>query len=116
MAIHTELPIYKSTYALFDVITDLAKHMPRDFKQSIGSKLRDECIEIVSLIFRANVSRDKSEHSLSLVERIQVCELMLRLSRDKRLISTAQYAKAVELTSGIAKQANGWRRSAASVS
>jgi hypothetical protein len=27
--------------------------MPRDFKQSIGGKLRDECVEIVTLIFRA---------------------------------------------------------------
>lgn len=116
MAIHTELAIYKVAYALFDAIIDLTKNMPREFKQSIGGKLRDECIEIVSLIFRANVSREKSEHLLSLIERIQVCELLLRLSRDKRIISTGQYAKTIELTSNIAKQANGWRRSASSAS
>jgi hypothetical protein len=40
MALHTELPIYKQAYDLFDAITDLAKNMPRDFKASIlGSTL-----------------------------------------------------------------------------
>ena len=43
MALHTDLPIYKVAYDLLDAITDLAKNMPRDFKQSIGGKLR-ECL------------------------------------------------------------------------
>ena len=112
MAIHTQLPIYREAYRLFDVVMDLSKNMPRDFKQSIGSKLRDECIEILVLIFRANTMRDRAGYLLDLIERLQVAELLLRLSRDKRLISTKQYAAAAELTTSIGKQANGWRRSA----
>lgn len=114
MAIHTNLPIYKVAYDFLDVVTDLAKNMPRDFKQSIGGKLRDEAVEISVLIFRANVAQEKAPHLIELVERQQVVELLLRLSRDKRLISTGQYAKAIELTNSIGKQANGWRRSATS--
>lgn len=114
MALHTELPIYKVAYDLLDAITDLAKNMPRDFKQSIGGKLRDEGVEIVTLIFRANCAREKAPHLETLIERLQVAELLLRLSRDKRLISTGQYAKAIELTNKVGKQAGGWRRSAMS--
>jgi hypothetical protein len=114
MALHTELPIHKVAYDLLDAITDLARNMPRDFKQSIGGKLRDEVVEIVVAIFRANCARDKAPHLEALIERLQVAELMLRLSRDKRLISTGQYARAIQLTNSIGKQANGWRRSATS--
>jgi len=114
MALHTNLPIYKVAYDLLDIITDLAKNMPRDFKASIGGKLRDECVEIVVLIFRANVAKEKAPHLGTLIERLQVAELLLRLSRDKQLISTGQYAKAVELTTSVGKQAGGWRRSALS--
>jgi hypothetical protein len=114
MALHTDLPIYKVAYDLLDAITDLAKNMPRDFKQSIGGKLRDEGVEIVTLIFRANCAREKAPHLETLIERLQVAELLLRLSRDKRLISTGQYAKAIELTNKVGKQAGGWRRSAMS--
>ena len=112
MALHTNLPIYKVAYGLFDFGVDLAKNMPRDFKQSIGGKFRDECIEIMVLIFRANTATEKAPHLGILIERLQVAELLLRLSRDKRLISTGQYAKAVELTQSIGKQASGWRRAA----
>jgi hypothetical protein len=103
MALHTNLPIYKVAYDLLDIITDLAKNMPRDFKASIGGKLRDECVDIVVLIFRANVAREKAPHLGTLIERLQVAELLLRLSRDKRLISTGQYAKAIELTNPTAR-------------
>jgi hypothetical protein len=114
MALHTQLPIYKAAYDLLDVVTDLAKNMPRDFKASIGGKLRDEVVAVTILIFRANTARDKAPHLQGLTERLQVAELLLRLSRDKRLIAVKQYARAVDLTTSIGKQASGWRRSAMS--
>jgi len=110
MALHTNLPIYKVAYDLLGVVTELVKNMPRDFKSSIGGKISGECVEIVVLIFRANCARDKAPHIGDLIERLQVCELLLRLSRDKRLISTVQYAKAIELTNMVGKQAGGWRK------
>ena len=112
MALHTSLSIYKVAYSLFDVVTDLVKNMPRDFKRSIGEKISEESIEIMTLIFRANCAREKAPHLGELLERLQVIELLLRLSRDKKLISTGQYAKAIALTDSAGKQANGWRRSA----
>jgi hypothetical protein len=113
MAIHTELPIYKVAYDLLGVVIKLVKNMPREVKQSIGGKVRDECIEISTLVFRANVAQDKAPHLLELLERLQVAELLLRLARDHRFISTGQYAEAIALTGSIGKQANGWRKSAA---
>jgi hypothetical protein len=110
MATHTQLPIYKAAYDLLDVVTDLTKNMQRDFKRSIGEKINLECIEITILVFRANVAQEKEPYLLKLIERLQVIELMLRLSVDKRLISRAAYAKAIELSTSIGKQANGWRR------
>ncbi len=112
MATHTNLPIYKDAYALLDVVTDLVKNMARDFKRTIGEKITAECIEITVLVFRANVASDKGPHLLELLERLQVIELMIRLAMDKRLISKAAYATAVELTTSIGKQTNGWRRAA----
>lgn len=110
MAIHTALPIYKVAYDLLDVVTDLVKNMQRDFKRSIGEKINAECIEITVLVFRANVAQDKSPHLMELIERLQVIELLVRLAMDKRLISRVAYAKAVDLSTSIGKQANGWRR------
>jgi hypothetical protein len=114
MAVHTNLPIYREAYRLFGTIMDLQKNMPREFKPSVGFKLRDECIEILTLIFRANTMRDRAGHLLDLIERLGVVELLLRFACDRRLISKGQYAGAIQLTTSVGKQANGWRRAATS--
>jgi hypothetical protein len=84
MSLHTELPIYKDAYALLDLIVEITKHIPRDFKRLIGEKMREECLEITILIFRANIHRDKGPHLTDLLERQQVLELILRLARAAR--------------------------------
>jgi hypothetical protein len=113
MAIHTSLSIYQSAYSLLGLAADLVKNMPRDFKGSFGRKIHDECIEILVLIGRANAARDKVEHIENLLEHLQVAELLIRLARDKRFISTKQYAAAVEVTTEVGKQATGWKKHAA---
>jgi hypothetical protein len=112
MALHTELPIHKVAYDLAGLAIDLVKNMPREIKSVIGSELRDECLKLIVLIFRANVAADKRPHLAQLIERKEIVELLLRLSRDKRYISTGQYAAAIALTASIGKQANGWKKHA----
>lgn len=112
MANHTTLPIYKVAYDLLNVVTELVKNMPRDFKRSIGGKIADECVEIVVLIFRANCAEEKAPYLSDLIERLQVANLLLRLSKDKHLISVGQYAQAIELINSVGKQSVGWRKSA----
>ncbi len=114
MATHTELPISKVAYDLLIVATDLTKNMPRDFKASIGKEIRDECVRLTVLIFRANSAGDKTPYLDKLIERLQVVELLFRLSKDMRFISVTQYTRAIALTSSVGKQAGGWRKYAAS--
>ena len=103
------LPIYQLARDLTSLAADLTKNMPRDFKQSVGGKIRDECIDVATLVFRANVAADKAPHLLALLERLQVAELLLRLARDHRFISTGQYAAAIKMTGEIGRQASAWR-------
>lgn len=115
MALHHQLPIYKLASDLASLATDLIKNMPRDLKRTLGEKVLMECIDVTVLILRANVAqgRGKVPHIEQILERIQVIQLMLRLSVDKRLISTAQFARAVEITDSVGKQATGWKKNAA---
>lgn len=113
MALHTTLPIYKVTYDLLTLVTELTRNMSRDFKGTLGNDLRKECVDLVLLIYRANCETNKVPHLTALLERLLVVELTLRLSSDLHLISRGQYAKAIALTDQIGKQANGWRKKSA---
>lgn len=110
MAIHTQLPIYKVAYDLLNVAVDYVQSMPRPFKLAIGGRVSGLCVEVVLLIFRANCARNKTPHLDTLLERVEELQLLLRLCQDKRFISRGQYARAVELTTSVGKQAHGWRK------
>jgi hypothetical protein len=114
MAIHTQLPIYKLTYELMLLAMELIKNMRRDYKSSVGQKINAECLELSLLVYKANCARDKVPHLEMLLERLQVTELLFRLAVDLALVSKGQYAKAIELTGKIGRQANGWRKHSAS--
>lgn len=111
MALHTQLPIYKVAYDLLSISTDFVQNMPRSVKVVLGSRLRDLCLELVTLILRTNCAKNKVPHLDTLLERLEETQLLLRLCQDKRFISIKQYAKAVELTNSVGRQANGWRKS-----
>lgn len=115
MALHHELPIYKAAYDLLGMAVDLTRNIPRDFKRQLGDVMRDECVQMMVLIFRANVATHKTPHIEELLERLEVVNLLLRVFVDKRFISKPQYAQAIALTGSIGKQAGGWRKHSAAL-
>jgi len=109
MAQYKHLPIYKTTYELLEAVTRKTKDFPRDFKYSLGDKVRNECLELVVFIYKANTLRQKREDNLQqILERVQVIELMLRLSKDLRLLNVAAFSEIILLTDSLARQAQGW--------
>lgn len=58
MAQYQHLPIYKQTYDLLVRVTDITRGYPRDFKP-FASKLREQVMEVVLLIYRANAYRQR---------------------------------------------------------
>lgn len=80
MALHTQLPIYKVAYDLLSVATDYVQNMPRAFKAAIGGRVRDLCVDLVLLIFKANCAKNKVPLLDALLEKLE--ELNLVLTKD----------------------------------
>ena len=59
MAQYQHLPIYKVTYDLLVAVTAATKHFPRDFK-TFALRIREDVMDVVLLIYRANSSRARS--------------------------------------------------------
>lgn len=109
MAQYKHLPIYKTTYDLLEKVTKKTKNFPREYKYTLGDKIRNECIELVVFIYKANSFRDTRQDYLhKILERVQVIELMLRLSKDLRLFSVDHFSEIVQVTDSLARQAQGW--------
>lgn len=109
MAQYKHLPIYKTTYDLLQMVTEKTKNFPKDFKFSLGDKLRNECIDLVVLIYKTNsIQNGRKEYLKQMLEKLQVVELILRLSKDMRLINVKSFSEIVLLTDSLSRQSQGW--------
>jgi hypothetical protein len=95
---------------------EATKHMPRDFKSSIGTEIRKLCISMILSVMRANktLNASKVTHIDQVLEDVEVFNDLFRVCRDMRMVSTKVYARATEITGSIGRQAGGWRKSASS--
>jgi hypothetical protein len=59
MALYTKLPIYRTSYKLLKKVNVRIKTFPCDFKFTLGTQLRFECIDLVLDIYRANSISNK---------------------------------------------------------
>lgn len=111
MAQYLHLPIYKQTYDILLRTVSAIKDFPREYKFMLGEKIKDELIELVVIIYRANSAINKKQHIESILERIQAIQLLLRLSHDMKILSRRNYAALAQMTDGLGRQAQGWLKS-----
>ena len=50
MSQYKHLPIYKTSYELLISAINKIRHFPKEFKYSLGDKIRNECINLVILV------------------------------------------------------------------
>lgn len=112
MALHTDLEIHKVAEELLGLSLDLVRNIPRDLKQVVGAKIRDECLQVLVLIGRANMTREKLPHINLLLESIWMLNYLLRALTNRGFISKGQHAKAMKMTASVGRQANAWKKSA----
>ena len=111
MAKYEHLPIYKQTYDLLLLAMQATKLFPREYKYTLGQNIKEEIVGLVIFIYRANSARDKTAHIQSILERIQVIHILIRLSHDMRILQRKYYARLAEMTDSLGRQAQGWLKS-----
>lgn len=110
MGMHTDLPIYKSSIDLFKLAMGLTRNIPRDLKQIVSKQVMSDCLEILTLIGRANSNHEKWPYLVLVLEKLHQVDLVMRLCAESRFITHDQQSKTILLTSAIGKQANAWKK------
>lgn len=114
MALHTELPIYRTGVRLLGLAIDAQVQMPRTVKRALGEKITQHCVEILDLMALANASQRevRARYIDKLLTQQRAITVLLRVSFDSRYISREIWADSIELLGSIGKQAGGWLKTA----
>ena len=111
MARFEHLPVYKASYDLWFGVFHLSRHFKREFKYTIGERLQQETLDLITNIYRANSRKDKRAVLEIALENIEVIRLLLRLLKDLKQINLSNFARMNQQIELVARQLGGWHKS-----
>lgn len=59
MAVYENLPVFKASYDLLLASFKLCSNLPRDYRYTLGERLKTELTDLMICIYRANGSEEK---------------------------------------------------------
>lgn len=111
MALYSELPIFKASYDLLIYVFQITKHFPKEYKYTLGEKVKTLLLDLILAVFHANKAHNKIVFLDQVQTHIETIKILLRISHDLKIISTEKFAHASLLLESVSKQVTGWKRS-----
>lgn len=109
MARYEHLPIYKAAMDLTVYIEQVVRNFSRYHKYTLGSELRQQSRELITLIIRANSRREKLPVLYDLRERLEGLLVLLRIGKEVQVFQKfTAYGRAAELVVALSRQNEGW--------
>lgn len=113
MAIYENLPVFKAAYDLLIDVHRMNIDLTREYRHTVGEKLRNELIDLMVAIYKANTTddRDKERNLRSVSEHIVVVKIYMRLLHDLKQIPIKRFVALNEKTENVSRQTTAWRKS-----
>ena len=112
MARYEHLPIYKTAMDLTVYLEQVVRNFSRYHKYTLGSELRQQSRELVTVILRANSRREKLPVLYELRERLEGLLVLLRIGKEVQVFQKCTvYGRAAELVVALSRQNEGWIKS-----
>ena len=111
MSLYNELPVFKASYDLLLSVFQFTANFKREFKYTVGERLKNETLALITLVYRANSSKEKVEIIQQAREQIELIRLLIRILKDLKQISLKSFVRINEQIENVSKQLAGWQKS-----
>lgn len=92
-------------------IFELTKNFSKEYKYTVGEKLKNEVLELLLNVYRANSQYQKKEILQKGRENIEIVRVLLRIVKDMRQINIERFTDINLKIENISKQFAGWHKS-----
>lgn len=108
---YIELPVYKAAYDLLILIFQLTHNLSREYKFTLGEKLKNEATDLLTNIYRANRVIEKADYLEKAREQLEIVRLYIRILKDTNQISSKKHIFINKPIESVSKQLAGWHKS-----
>ncbi len=112
MARYEHLKIFQCAYLLVLEIYKITKNFDREFKHTLGEKLKSSGHELLDVIRKANSlpNEEKIKYFEEIDFKKETLRIYLRIACDFKLISVSRLGTLNESIEEIGRQLGGWQR------
>ncbi|WP_043582399.1 diversity-generating retroelement protein Avd [Geminisphaera colitermitum] len=89
-------------------LLDRVDGFPKNQRFIFGTRLADAALDIHELLVEASYTREKAELLRRVNVRVEKLRWLVRLAKDRRLITSRQYEYSAEQLTGCGKMLGGW--------
>lgn len=113
MAAYDNLPAYKAAYDLLLEVHKMSINLTREYRHSLGEKLKHEITELMVYIYKANVhnEQEKITNLRCARERVVVIKIYMRMLHDLNQISLKRFVGLSEKVELLSRQVTAWHKS-----
>lgn len=110
MALYFNLPVYKESYSLLVLIFQYCSKLPREYKYTLGERLKNESTEVLIKIFEASKTKStiKQNNIENALLHLEKCRLYIRLLKDLKVWGVSKQAGLNQHIESISKQLTQW--------
>lgn len=103
-----DLKVFQKVYDFLLWVKPTVQRFAKVHKYSLGVQLEQEVIELLKQIVRANFKREKKEFIEECFVHYEIVKILIRLSKDYKLLNIKQYEFAAKELLEIANLLGGW--------
>lgn len=112
MALYTALPVYKVAYDLLIEIFKRTRLFSREYKYTVGERLKNESLELIINVYKANKSQKQNrlKRIAEARENVETIRLLLRLTKDLQVIGNKPFVFLNSRVEDVSIQLVGWQK------
>lgn len=112
MALFSELPVYKSGYDLLISVYQRTGMFTREYKYTLGERLKNETLELLINIYQANKSKKETriQYIESARQHVEIVRLLLRVVKDLEVIGIKGFVALNVQVEDLSKQLSSWQK------
>lgn len=112
MALFSELPVYKLGYDLLIAIYERTKLFTREYKYTIGERLKNETLELLINIYKANKSKQdtRMQYIDDARQNLEVVRLLVRVIKDLKILGIKNFVALNVQVEELSKQLSSWHK------
>jgi len=104
MVLYSHLPVYKTAYDLLLLIFRVVKNFPKEYKHTLGERLKSSVLDLILGIYEINTATHKHDYFLKVRKDLELIKLLLRITKDLRISSLKQFTDMALLVDSLNKQ------------